>query len=622
MEYKETFLSIDCEEKSYKGKVLLKDVRISFPSHGLFLLYGPNGCGKTTLLSLLSGLDSSFKGKLLFEGQEVGRHNRNSYFDDHVTLVPQDSLVFDDLSVIDNILVSFDRKDRKKAEAVLKEFGLQDCIESPTASLSGGEKQRLAIARSFYHLKDIVLFDESTAFLDKGNREILFAEIQKISQDHLVLFVTHEDFAADALSVNGILRFENGTVRLEKKEHWEEDERSLPTKKISRDKPLLSNIRRFSSFHIVASLFLFLFSFVSIVFGNLYYSLSEKRIQDITYQNYLNTVNAYYLGKEEVEQPEFTLETTVESLSDGNEIGSSIVGIFSTDSFENSGIVLSEGRYPKSSSELLLSSYCYQQLEKEGAFTPFSISILSSPYQVVGIYQGKDLSLYEKRKALLQEERIASDIHNSLLRYSYSFGIESAFRYQEKQSGEEYYLPAKKENQALLKREIIEENLLATPNNCLVNMNDEGRIPFDSNFFYGDQSYLLFARVGIGSILALSLVLSLAFYNRYRRSFLLLRVGGVARKRLTSDVLLSFTFTSLLAYLLSLAGSFLTTYLLQSAFRKQMSFLTSSLFLNHPLFYLLSLLALLLGLGILAWMLYVFLSPKDNRKQLEEVKKK
>ncbi len=62
----------------------------------------------------------------------------------------------------------------------------------------------------------------------------------------------------------------------------------------------------------------------------------------------------------------------------------------------------------QSSSELLLSSYCYQQLEKEGAFTPFSISILSSPYQVVGIYQGKDLSLYEKHFFRRKESQATS----------------------------------------------------------------------------------------------------------------------------------------------------------------------------------------------------------------------
>ncbi len=623
MEYKDIFLSLDCEEKSYQGKEVLKDVRLSFPSHGLFLLQGPNGSGKSTLLSILSGLDSDFKGKLFFEGQEINSKNRNSYFDEHVTFVPQDSLVFDDLSVIDNILVSSENKDRKQAEEVLTEFGLQNCIESPTSSLSGGEKQRLAVARSFYHRKDIVLFDEATAFLDKENREILFKAINKISKDQLILFVTHEENADGVLSVSGVLTFENGTVRFEKKNAEEEKIKpALPSKKISKDHTLFNNIHRFSSFSIVTSIFVFLFSLAAMAFGNLYYSLSEKRIQDITYQNYLNTVNVYYLGNKETDVPEFTLSMTSDTLTEENAIGSSIVGIFATDSFENSGIVLTEGRYPKDSSEMLLSSYSYSLIKKEETFAPFSLEVSSSPYQIVGIYQGKDSALYQKRKTLLKDDRYSEDVYNSQLRYSYAFGIESAFTYREKGTGGEYYVPAKKENQALLKRETVENKFLGDPYISFVNMNDEGNIPFDSNFFYGDKSYSLFAWVAFGSIVALYLILAFAFYSRCRRLFLLLRVGGVSRKRLTTDILLSFSFLSGIAYLLGVLASFLTTFLLQFHFRKSMSFLTFSLFFNHYLFYLLALVAVLIGLGILALMLYFFLSPKDNRKQLEEIKKK
>ena len=202
--------------KSYGEKAVLSGVNLSLPSSGLFFLLGPNGSGKTTFLSILSGRDSDFTGKFLFDGQSIDKGNNEKYADELVSLGPQDPLIFEDSDCLDNLLLPFAKKDKKKALAILEEVGLGKVIKSKAASLSSGEKQRLSLSRVLYSDRPVALLDEPTSFLDKDNADIILQSLTAYSQDHLVVMTTNEDIPSEYQGQAGLLRCFEGTVKMEK----------------------------------------------------------------------------------------------------------------------------------------------------------------------------------------------------------------------------------------------------------------------------------------------------------------------------------------------------------------------------------------------------------------------
>ncbi|MFA6861462.1 MAG: ATP-binding cassette domain-containing protein [Bacilli bacterium] len=623
------YLCLALKSKSVKGKILLKDVNISFPSHGLFLIKGPNGAGKTTLLSILSGLDSSFDGELIFLGNKIDVKNKNSYFDEHVSFVPQNNLVFDDVSVVDNVFLSNNIKDRKKAIDVLKDFGLENNINQGVSSLSDGEKQRLCLARAFYNLKDIVLLDEVTAFLDKDTREIIWKQIAKISKDHLVLFVTQEVIDKKTDDINGLLEIQNQNCNfvLYKSGPKMMETRALAPK-IKSNHTFINNIKMFNPYYIVILLFAFLFSFASILFGNLYFSLPEERLSEITYQNYINTANAYYISpkqKSKFTQTQFGLSMTSFSIKDENNdnysIGNQVFGIFTSDSYGNSNIRMIKGKYPKSSDELIISSFCYDALDRGGEFSEFSIDNGITQYRIVGVYEGKNSENYQKMMTLFDDEKYSTP-SNINLRYCYTFLVESGFSYGTIEENEGAFVLASDNIISELDYKAIKDTFLSYPYVSVANLSNDGTLPLDSNLFYADKSYLIFGLSFLSSILALFIIITLSFFFRNNRQFILFRITGVPRRRLTLDVFVSFALVSFISVFLGMLGAISATFILQSHYQSLMNLKTISLFTNHYLFFILTLLVVMVGLLVFALMLFNFISPKNNQKQLEEIKKK
>lgn len=178
----------------FDSRPLLTDIRFEFHGPSLYVLTGKNGSGKSTLLSVLSGQNAHYTGTMLVNGRKIDARNREGYAIDDVSYLTQDSIVFDDLTIVDNVLLPYAKKDRKKAEEILKKLCLENVLDSQASSLSEGEKQRVAFARLLYDPKPIVLLDEITTALDKDNVAILLKAVAELAENHLVIFVTHEDF--------------------------------------------------------------------------------------------------------------------------------------------------------------------------------------------------------------------------------------------------------------------------------------------------------------------------------------------------------------------------------------------------------------------------------------------
>ena len=185
-------LRVTITRKNFGSRVLLEGVSFDFAKPGLYLLTGPNGAGKSTFLSILAGQDNDYDGSLDLDGQVISKRLLPDYFERFVSFTPQDPVIFSDLSVLDNLLLPFAKKDKTKAIELLQNLGLGQQLHSVGADLSAGEKQRVAFGRALYADKPIVLLDEITANLDKGNRAVIEKAIMELSNSRIVIFVAHD----------------------------------------------------------------------------------------------------------------------------------------------------------------------------------------------------------------------------------------------------------------------------------------------------------------------------------------------------------------------------------------------------------------------------------------------
>lgn len=153
----------------------LNDVNITIPRGELTILRGRSGSGKTTLLNILSGLDLPTGGKVLFNGKEISKWSsgrRDRLRAKKMGFVFQSVALMPDMNAIENIEYSmriagsYRLNTRQRIESCLKTVGLEKRMKHLSQELSGGEQQRVAIARSFAHNPEIIFADEPTAELD------------------------------------------------------------------------------------------------------------------------------------------------------------------------------------------------------------------------------------------------------------------------------------------------------------------------------------------------------------------------------------------------------------------------------------------------------------------------
>ncbi len=183
----------------------LNSVTVEFPEKGLIMVTGKSGCGKTTLLNLLAGLDRCDSGTISDATHKLSAYTEEEW-DDYRNLnigfVFQDYLLIDEKSVEDNIKLALDIQSPKSCiheeiAKYLKYVGLPNYAKRKIYDLSGGEKQRVAIARAIVKKPRIVLADEPTGNLDENNGLEIWKLLKKISADALVVAVTHDKHTAE-----------------------------------------------------------------------------------------------------------------------------------------------------------------------------------------------------------------------------------------------------------------------------------------------------------------------------------------------------------------------------------------------------------------------------------------
>ncbi|EEY6112321.1 ATP-binding cassette domain-containing protein [Escherichia coli] len=192
-------INISIRSKFFSERLILKDLNINLVPGDFLVLTGPSGSGKSTLLNIIGMLDTEFDGEYIIDNSTIDLNNpvnttflRKKYFG----YIFQNSLINEKQSITRNIISSVDYNKKKEMQTrvikTLNMVGLHD-INRPTPVLSGGEKQRLALARAIIKEPEILLADEPTASLDKKNKIKIINILKDFSiSGGIVVMVTHD----------------------------------------------------------------------------------------------------------------------------------------------------------------------------------------------------------------------------------------------------------------------------------------------------------------------------------------------------------------------------------------------------------------------------------------------
>ncbi|MBQ9850784.1 MAG: ABC transporter ATP-binding protein/permease [Clostridia bacterium] len=200
--------------------VALKGVDIEFRKSEFVSILGHSGCGKTTLLNIIGGLDQYTDGDLIIKGKSTKSfkdRDWDTYRNHSVGFVFQNYNLIPHQSVLSNVelaltLSGVSKAERKqRAKAALESVGLGDQINKKPNQMSGGQMQRVAIARALVNNPEILLADEPTGALDSETSVQIMKILKEISKDRLVIMVTHNPELADEYSTR-IIRLVDGRV--------------------------------------------------------------------------------------------------------------------------------------------------------------------------------------------------------------------------------------------------------------------------------------------------------------------------------------------------------------------------------------------------------------------------
>lgn len=195
-----TEISIDNVSFSYdKKRKVLDDITMYFPPKGMTAIVGESGCGKSTVVNLLTGALRSDSGKITVGGYKIESLDRDSYYS-HLSVVSYNTYIFN-ISVRDNFLLANKNASDEDMYSALKAVnlldfisengGLDKIISEDASNISGGQKQRLALAVNLVADKSIYIFDEATSNIDIESEAIIMRNIKALSKKKSVIVISH-----------------------------------------------------------------------------------------------------------------------------------------------------------------------------------------------------------------------------------------------------------------------------------------------------------------------------------------------------------------------------------------------------------------------------------------------
>jgi putative ABC transport system ATP-binding protein len=211
-------IKLENVEKSYGNTKVLKGINMEIEKGGFVSIMGSSGSGKSTLLNLVGGIDRPENGSIIVDGEDI-----SSYTDEKLTLYRRKKVGFifqffnllPNISVFENIMMPLllsGFEDKKKVFEYIKRTGLEDKENAYPYQLSGGEQQRVAVARALIHNPEIILADEPTGSLDSETEKKIMELIKQLIEEtgKTVILVTHEYYIAEY--AHRIVRIKDGMI--------------------------------------------------------------------------------------------------------------------------------------------------------------------------------------------------------------------------------------------------------------------------------------------------------------------------------------------------------------------------------------------------------------------------
>ena len=195
--------------KAYGEKVLFNDYNLEIPDKSFVIISGESGRGKTTLLNMIGGLERPDSGEISIDGIELASlNNKTNFYKETVGFLFQNFALLENKTVRQNLsMIKKDTRTDCTIETAIKKVGLENELDKKIYKLSGGEQQRVALARLMVKKCSLILADEPTGSLDEKNSEIVIQTLRELNEKgKTVIIVTHS---------KNLVNSEDFVVRLE-----------------------------------------------------------------------------------------------------------------------------------------------------------------------------------------------------------------------------------------------------------------------------------------------------------------------------------------------------------------------------------------------------------------------
>ncbi|MDR1561771.1 MAG: ABC transporter ATP-binding protein [Dysgonamonadaceae bacterium] len=225
-----TLIEIQDISAGYENNIVLKNVSLSVYEHDFLGIIGPNGGGKTTLIKIILSLLKPFTGKITFLGdrlkQNIGYMPQINHIDRKFPILVSEA-ISSGLMGVKN-LTSQEKRD--KVNTLIKQMGIEDIATFPIGTLSGGQMQRVLLARAIVNNPALLLLDEPNSYVDKRFEQYFYEHLRKINNNTAIVLVSHDigsvlSNVKNIACVNGTLHYHPGT---DIDGQWLEEQYSCP----------------------------------------------------------------------------------------------------------------------------------------------------------------------------------------------------------------------------------------------------------------------------------------------------------------------------------------------------------------------------------------------------------
>ncbi|QPQ35481.1 ATP-binding cassette domain-containing protein [Lysinibacillus sp. JNUCC-52] len=182
--------------KSFGNRELFKDFSLTIQDGEFIVFSGPSGCGKTTLLNMIGAIEQIDSGTILVDSMDISQKKKQlNYFGNKVGFLFQNFALIEDKTVSYNLkMIKQKNRSSISLEEALNSVGLLNKLNDKIYTLSGGEQQRIALARLMIKKCDIILADEPTGSLDKANADVVMSILKNMhALGKTIILVTHDE---------------------------------------------------------------------------------------------------------------------------------------------------------------------------------------------------------------------------------------------------------------------------------------------------------------------------------------------------------------------------------------------------------------------------------------------